>query len=244
MDELAQLKQQVEALTKQVQGVAAERNELKQKLQQAEQGRAPMTASPGGYSSHPFAGVFEDPSVADTWLKSQVNALFEQQGFVSQHQLNQLIQQSQTQTSQQFDAAINQYIRLYHGLQETLGQQDYAGLKKWDDPLAKKTREIAEAQGWAKFAPEAKDWLSGTYNDVQGLSKAARMARAEMAIEEKTQAESQAKAQEVQNAAQLGASPATGSTPAGSSKPDFASLGTTEEVLNALDQATPVGASR
>lgn len=243
----------------QIQGLAAERNAFRQtaeawkKLGESFEpgtiqydangspvGLVPPTPGGGANGSHPFSGLVADPGSVDTWVQGQVNALVARQGFITNAQVNALLQSALQQT----DRSMNAYIRLYHGLQETLQDPSYAGLKTWDDPLAKKTREIAQAQGWATFPSEAKGWLDGSYADVQGLSKAARMARAELSLETSAAAAAASSGQAAQGAAQLGAG-SGGAAGAGGPGQQVTDLigkqAPVHEVSAALDQA--VGAT-
>lgn len=193
------------------------------------------SATPTGMSGHPFAAF--QSLAPEGWDPKQVDAYFNQllaqQGFLTTTQWQQreaiLQQGSQRYTTDS--------LKLYDHIRRAEAQ--YPWLGKSEDPNYKKTVEVLRAQGYAAPVGEPKGWLDYSWNDIEGLGKAARIAQAEMVLAEKSEAESKAKAEAAQQAGNLTETPAasgTGSTP---TPPDFSKMEKTEDILAALDQAIP-----
>jgi len=207
-----------------------------------------MTPSP---TSHPFATVFEDPSVADTWLKQQAEALFKAQGFVTNQQLQSLIQTAQRGAYEMArgDALLwRNFDKLVS--RERVGAdgkpaRPYADLGKYDSDFSKRVAKTLQEKRWGepmheKAASFDTDWR---YSDMQALEWAADLARLEMANEAPAAAASAAAAAGAQAAAGLSPTPAPGPGAATGTRPDFSTLATPEEITAALDAATPAGAT-
>lgn len=209
MDELAELKAEVTKLTQQVAGLAAERNSFRQKsegyerlLEQVEPDSLMRDANgfPVGFNvpeaaqtatsvnGHPFSGVLDDPTQADAWVRQQAEALFKQQGFVSQTQLNQLIQQA---TNQAYQAA-RQDAMLWRQYDQLLSKElpgpdgkpmkAYQDLGSMDSALAKSVARILKEKEWGEPMSEqassfATDWR---YRHPKAIEWAADLARLEL----------------------------------------------------------------
>ena len=212
--------------------------------------RAAPTPAITTSTGNPFSTVFDDPSVADTWLKQQTEALFKAQGFVTNQQLTTLIQTAQRGAYEMArgDAMLwRNFDKLV--VRERPGAdgkpvRPYADLDKHDSDFSKRVAKVLQEKHWGepmndKAASFATDWR---YSDMQALEWAADLARLEMANEAPVAAASAAAAAGAQAAAGLSPTPAAGPGSATAGRPDFTALATPEEITAALDAATPAGA--
>lgn len=209
--------------------------------------QAPAAPAAPINNGHPFSSVFDDPSVADNWLKQSVEGLFKAQGFVTNQQLQQLVGQAQSGAYQMArgDAMLWRNFDRMIGAEKPgkdgKSYKPYADLGKYDSDFSKRTAKILQEKGWGQPMNEKAsgfdtDWR---YADMKSLEWAADLARLEMANEAPAAEASAAAAASAGAAAALSGAPGTGSgVGAGAGKPDFSSMATPEEITAALDAAS------
>lgn len=197
-------------------------------------------------NGHPFANVFDDPSIADSWLKQQTEALFKAQGFVTNQQLDTLIKQAQGAAYQMArgDAMLwrnfDKMVAREKQGKDGKPYKPYSDLDNYGSDFAKRTAKILQDKRWGEPMNEkagsfATDWR---YADMQALEWAADLARLEMANEAPVVAASAASAEGAQAAAALSPTPGTSSATPATTRPDFSKMATPEEITAALDAAT------
>lgn len=190
---------QVEQLTAQVRGLAAERDQYRS---QANQGGGDVGGANSGASSHVLGkvlGVDADYSAVDQYYVTR------------------------QQYAKDLQAAVNQAYTLARGDVMVLREIDrastaYPDLSKWDSPLSKKTLDILQKEGYgaprrdpatgAVMAPSS--WEDLVYENVKALPRAARMAQAELVLAQQQAATDAAQQQQAQGAAGM----ASGGAPA------------------------------
>lgn len=209
-----------------------------------EQTTPPGARSPGGTAppyGHPFAPF--QSLAPEGWTTQQVDDYFSkllgQQGYLTQAQY----QQREAMIQQSANTYTTNSLKLYDHIQRT--QTQYPWLSKPEDPAYKKTIEILRSQGYAVPQGDAKTWLDYSWNDIEGLGKAARMADTEIFREQQAAANAQASGQGAQGAAQLAAGGAGGAGPGAAPISKVHELigqqASMDAVAGALDQA--VGAT-
>lgn len=190
--------------------------------------RPTMTASNG----HPLSGFSQlmegwDPKSVDAYYQQ----LFQSQGYITAEQF----QQYQTAIDQRMTDSIRGNMHLFENIRETLSHKDYADLANWDSPLSKRTLEVMGKLNYGKPLEGAKNWRQLNYTDPEALAKSARVARAELFMEQQANQASVDAAKTAQSASNLSATPAnTGVASAGGTKP-VAEM-SEEEIFNAMDQ--------
>lgn len=198
-NDIEQMRAQMAQLQQQLRGLAQERDQYRQQLNAAQQ-QTQSYAGQQAAAGHPLASL---SSYVDGWNPQQVDAyysdLMRKQGFLTNEQMEQMLANR--------DAMMQNYtlanIHLFRNVDRVLSQKEYADLQKFDSPLAKKTIEVMQAQGWGKPLEGANSWEKVQYSDPEGFSKAARMARAELMMEQQSQQVQTQEAQQAQQAASL-----------------------------------------
>jgi hypothetical protein len=228
--EIAALQAERDQLRSSIQGLSAERDQYRQQLRDAQgQGaNASPQAAAGRFNTHPlaqFVGVEADYSPIDQYYDGR---------YVNPTQLQQWAKAVHQQALD--DARANFF--LFRNIDRTVTSKEYADeqapwgpLGKYDSPLAKKTQEILQKQYNAKPLDGADSWEKWQYGDINDFSTAARVARAEMILEQQQQAAAAAASQGKQDAAAVvsGAGVASGGTSTGK-------ITTTEEAFAAVDR--------
>lgn len=126
-------------------------------------------------------------------------------------------------------------LKVYDNIRKA--EAKYPWLSQPEDPKFKRTIAVIQSQGYGKPTQESKGWLDYSWNDLDGLAKAARMANSEIDTEEKERKGSQEEAQANQSASRIGEPHASGSGSANGApeKPNFESM-EREQILDALDK--------
>ena len=246
----------VDELTRQVQGLAAERNTYRQTAEawkklgesfepgtiQYDANGVPVgvvqpSRGGGGNGAHPFAGVLEDPSSVDAWVRGQADALIKQQGFVTNAKLEELVAEARTQ-------ALNEsrlHGLLWRGIDRLTTQEKFKGLSDYSSDFSKRVAKKLQDLGLGKplhaqAADFATDWAYDArdpYRPHLPLQQAAELAWSEMQAEAATAGAAASSGQAAQAAAGLAAGAAAGGGAAGVPK--------VQELIN--QQASPAAVS-
>ena len=194
----------------QVRGVAQERDDYREQARQAAAYRAPVATLPasGGTPGNPFAVL---PQYVEGFNPQAVDQYYDGR-YVAQAQYQRDLQ-----------AAVQQAYQLARGDLYVLrgidaARSQYPDLAKWDAPMTKKTLDILLKERyatprydqWQRPLP-VNSWEDLTYTEVNAVSRAARMAQAEMTLEREAAAKATADAHAAQGAAGV----AGGGAPAG-----------------------------
>ena len=204
------LQAEIQQLKQNVQGLAQERDQYRSQAQAGQGGGGNGNPAANAHVMERLTGLSGDWSQADQY-------------YVTREQYLKDLQRVQQE-------AVNQAFNLAYGNQLVGREIDrttatHKDLGTWDSPLAKKTLDILQKEGYASprvnqygIAQPISSWEELVYSDARGLSKAARMAQAELILAEKEAAASTSSANQAGQQAGMaggggsvvaGASPAT-----------------------------------
>lgn len=187
--QLDDFKRQNQALQDQLRGLSAERDQYRQNYAdlQAQQQQSQQRYAPS-QTDHVLArtlGMEGDFSQVDQYYVTR-----------DQHQRD-------------LQEAVNRGYMMARGDMTVLRSIDratgsYKELNDFESPLAKKTYEILVKEGYAapmRGVTQPTSWEQFTYNDANALSKAARVAQAELILEQKQNQEADQAAHQAASAA-------------------------------------------
>lgn len=223
-EKAARLERELAERDRQLSGLSAERNTFRQKAEAWERNvgaklgdmvRLDANGLPAGVDAgeerqpvatgaHPLAGL--SSYAGDGWTPQSVDAYYQdlmrRQGYVTTEQAQQLQQEAVTRAyaMARGDLMVLREIDRATGTYKDLG--DFAS------PMSKKTLDVLQKEGYGALRRDAagasvtpQSWEDLTYSDVRALSRAARIAQAELTLESQQSAGAEAAARAAAGAA-------------------------------------------
>lgn len=194
---------------------------------------APASAFVNG--QHPFAGLLDDPATVDAYY----DGILAKKGYLTRAEAEKLADAR----AQMYAGTVLGNARVWRNFDKLVTNEKYKALSDMKSDLSMRTARILQERRYgAPMSEEAGGFDEWRFREIGDLQLAADLGRLEIAEETKANAASTASATEAQAGAALTAAPAgSGGAAAGGGRPDFSQMGSTDDVLDALDKASPGG---